>query len=537
MLDKLLPQIFKVEKVFRLGRTVSHFRTAQLGEKFQYQIVKFCYDKNLLPLQKKQSSSVTFLKMNTTSCCCSIFKDDKFLLLNHEWKFEGAIDWNYYGHGQLWNIRLNSLDYLSHHEISKEDGQRLLLSMINEFKKNKTQFDSHCASLRIINAIKFCSRFEIDNNEINSFIFSQAAYVKKNSENHLRNNHLLENGFALLFASQYFNDEKSFKISSKTLGKSIEEQILPDGGHFELCPMYHLWTVNRMLESLQILRASKHNVKELLQLVEDKLTLMLGWIIQMQFSNGTLPAVNDSAEGYGPGVNAILKSACDLGVKGSILMLKESGFRKFKNRNFELLVDVNGLTPKEAPGHSHADTFHFILHVFGDPFIVDTGVSTYEPSKARLYERSTSAHNTVTVEGLNQSELYDVFRAGRRANVKINKQLYKELEASHDGYKHLGITHTRNFVFENEKIIITDIIKGQGKDVNGSAYLHIDKKNRLLQKDKLFISKFITIHFENSSDVEVSDNFYATTFGKRLPCYVIKSNFKNKLVTTISLTK
>ncbi len=526
-----------MEKVFRLGRTVSHFRRAQLGEKFQYQIVKFCYDKHLLPLPKKQNSSVTFLKINTTSCCCSVFKDGKFSLLNQEYKFEGAIDWNYYGHGQLWNIRLNSLDYLSHHEISKEDGLRLLFSMINEFKKNRTQFDSHCASLRIINSIKFCSRFEIDINEINSFIFAQAAYVRKNSENHLRNNHLLENGFALLFASQYFNNERTFKISSKILIKSIEEQILPDGAHFELCPMYHLWTVNRMLESLQILRASNNHVKDLLQLVESKLTLMLGWIIQMQFSNGTLPAVNDSAEGYGPGVNALLKSACDLGVRGSVHMLKESGFRKFKNRNFELLVDVNGLTPKVAPGHSHADTFHFILHVFGDPFIVDTGVTTYEPSKARLYERSTPAHNTVTVGGLNQSELYDVFRAGRRANVTINKQLFAELEASHDGYKHLGVTHTRNFVFENGKITITDLIKGRNKDVTGAAYLHIDRKNRLLQKDNLFISKFVSIHFENASDVELTENFYATTFGKRLPCYVIKTNFKNKLVTTISLTK
>lgn len=526
-----------MEKVFRLGRTVSHFRTAQLGEKFQYQIVKFCYDKHLLPLPKKKIVSVTFLKMNTTSCCCSIFKEGKFSLLNQELKFEGAIDWNYFGLGRLWNIRLNSLDYLSHHEISQEDGLMLLFSMIKEFKKNKTQFDSHCASLRIINAIKFCSRFEIDNAEINSFIFSQAAYVRKNYENHLRNNHLLENGFALLFASQYFNDEKIVRVSSKILTKSIQEQVLSDGGHFELCPMYHLWMVNRMLESLQILRASKHTVKELLQLVEAKLTVMLGWIIQMQFSNGTLPAINDSAEGYGPGVNAILKSACDLGVKGSVQMLKESGFRKFKNRNFELLVDVNGLTPKEAPGHSHADTFHFILHVFGDPFIVDTGVTTYEPSKARLYERSTAAHNTVTVDGLNQSELYDVFRAGRRANVKINKQLNSELDASHDGYKNLGVTHTRNFVFENEKIIITDIISGGNKNVNGSAHLHLDKKNRLVQKDNLFISKFVSIHFENASNVEVSDNFYATTFGKRLPCYVIKSHFKNKLVTTISLTK
>ena len=107
---------------------------------------------------------------------------------------------------------------------------------------------------------------------------------------------------------------------------------------------------------------------------------------------------------HGPGINAILKIANDIGVKASGHALKESGFRKFRNRNFEMLVDVNGLTPPEAPGHSHADTFHFILHVFGDPFIIDTGVSTYEPSKLRIHERSTLAHNTVVVRFMDHSE-------------------------------------------------------------------------------------------------------------------------------------
>lgn len=525
-----------MEKVFRLGRTVSHFKTAQLGEKFQYRLVKFCFDKNLLPLPVKKSKQVHFLKMQPTATCASLYRAGKFSFLNKEHDFGSSIDWNFGAHGQLWNIRLNSLEYLSHAETTKEDGTALLNSMISEIKKNKTRFDAHCASLRIINAIKFCSRYEIDQTAINDFLFAQALYVRKNSELHLRNNHLLENGFALLFASHYFNQEKLYQFAAKILTRSIEQQILPDGAHFELCPMYHLWVVNRMLESLQILRSSTFHAKDLLELIDAKLKLMLGWIVQMQFGNGSLPAINDSAEGYGPGVQAILKSACDLGLKASIHSLKESGFRKFKNRHFEMLVDVNGLTPSEAPGHSHADTFHFILHVFGDPLIIDTGVSTYELSQTRLYERSTAAHNTVTVKDLNQSELYGVFRAGRRAKVKLTKISPKELEASHDGYKHIGVKHTRHFAFENDEIVITDTITSK-QPIKCSAYLHLDKKNRLVQKGNELFSSFASIQFENSSDVTLSENFYAVTFGKRLPCYVVKSDFTDKLVTRIKLMK
>ena len=525
-----------MDKIFRLGRTVSHFKTAQLGAKFQYRLVKFCYDKHIFPTPIKKSPQVRFLQLLPSNCSSSVFRNGKFSFLNKEKSFQTSVDWNFNEFGQLWNIRLNSLEYLSHLDTSIEDGMELLKNFIRDIKKNRTRYDSHCASLRIINVIKFCSRYNIDVPEINAFVFSQALYVRKNSEIHLRNNHLLENGFALLFASHFFGHEKLFHYSSKVLLRSLEKQILPDGAHFELCPMYHLWTTNRLLECIQILHKSEFTVQPVLDIVEEKVSSMLGWIKHMQFGNGSLPAVNDSSEGYGPGINAILKIANDIGVKASGHALKESGFRKFRNRNFEMLVDVNGLTPPEAPGHSHADTFHFILHVFGDPFIIDTGVSTYEPSKLRIHERSTLAHNTVVVNDLNQSEIYGSFRAGRRAKVNLMKYSQNLLEASHNGYQHIGVKHTRTFLFEQDKIVITDKISGKLPD-KCSAYLHIDKKNRLVKRDDSLISKFVKIDFANSSAIELKENYYAVAFGKQLPCYVVKIDFTGELITTISLMK
>ncbi len=525
-----------MDKVFRLGRTVSHFKTAQLGAKFQYRLVKFCYDKHIFPLPIQKNLSVHFLDLIPSICSNSTFSKGNFSFLNREAKFQSTVNWNFSDYGQLWNIRLNSLDYLSNLEINVEEGKMLLQNYVKDIKQNRTRYDSHCASLRIINIIKFCSRNQVDISEVNKFIFSQSIYVRKNAEVHLQNNHLLENGFALLFASHYFEQEKLFKYSAKIIEHSLDQQILNDGSHFELCPMYHLWVVNRLLECMQILRKSLFKVKPLLSIIEKKVSLMLGWIIQMQFGNGSLPAINDSSEGYGPSISAILKIASDLGLKASIVPLKESGFRKFKNRNFEMLVDVNGLTPSEAPGHSHADTFHFIMHVFGDPFIIDTGISTYEPSKQRLYERSTAAHNSVTVNGLNQSELYGTFRAGRRAKVNLLRFNPKELEASHTGYQHLGIKHTRTFTFDHDKVTIRDVVSGK-PGIKCSAYLHVDKKNRVVQNGNQLISKFVKIHFENSSAIEVKDNFYSIAFGKLLPCHVVKTDFSDELITTISLIK
>lgn len=525
-----------MENIFKLGRTLSRFQITQLGEKFQYQVVKFFFDKNFIPLLPRKKNTIRFLDLIPSACCSSQFKNGKFIFLNIEHRFEGDIDWNFSFLGQLWNIRLNSLDYLCYPEIIKEDGLKIIYSQINSIRENKTRFDSHCASLRIINILKFCSRFKIEDKIINEFVFSQSIYVAKNSEVHLRNNHLFENGFALLFVSHFFNNEKLFSIAERLLIDSINLQIMDDGAHFELCPMYHLWVLNRMIESLQITRTSLFNCIKLDTLFNNKIKLMLGWILQMQFNNGTLPAINDSVEGYGPNVNAVLKIAADLGLKAQLHALSQSGFRKFKNKNFELLVDVNGLTPNEAPGHSHADTFHFILHVFGDPFVIDTGVTTYEASDTRLYERSTAAHNTVEVKGIDQSELYSIFRVGRRAEVTYLKVEDENLTASHNGYKNLGVTHTRSFSFGKDKIVITDTIDSP-KPVVCSAFLHLDKKNRIVLKEGKLFSKFVEIKFENSLDTTIKESYYSVAFGKKIPCSVVKTDFTNILITTIALIK
>ena len=69
------------------------------------------------------------------------------------------------------------------------------------------------------------------------------------------------------------------------------------------------------------------------------------------------------------------------------------------------------------PGHSHADTLNFVLNINDKPFILDSGVSTYMDNKLRKWQRSTDAHNTVVVNGLNSSQVWKSFQ-GNRAKVK-----------------------------------------------------------------------------------------------------------------------
>src|SRR5690606_20788250 len=103
--------------------------------------------------------------------------------------------------------------------------------------------------------------------------------------------------------------------------------------------------------------------------------------------------------------------------------------------------------------HGHADALSFILHYQGLPLLVEAGTSTYLEGSQREAERATYSHNTVTVNGLSQSEVYGRFRVGRRAKVTIQEEGKAFLQAYHDGYlKPINISHHRQFLFSNHDL-------------------------------------------------------------------------------------
>jgi hypothetical protein len=118
--------------------------------------------------------------------------------------------------------------------------------------------------------------------------------------------------------------------------------------------------------------------------------------------------------------------------------------------------------------------------------ICNSGVSTYEVGAERAFERSTRAHNTVTVDGADSSEVWASFRVARRA-----RPLGCEFEAgadgvraaaSHNGYGRLtgSPRHRRELRVEAARICWTDTVEGGGEhEVAGYLPLHPDVRCEL----------------------------------------------------------
>jgi hypothetical protein len=426
--------------------------------------------------------------------------------------------------------------------MDKKTGLGLMQDFLDQHKNLSIGYDSYPISLRNIFWIRFITKHSIQDSRIDAFLYATYKLLTKNLEYHLLGNHLLENVFSLLFGACYFHDAALYQKAHKLLMSELHEQILSDGAHFELSPMYHQIILYRLLDSINLLQNNPmfNEQGELLAFLTKQLFPMLRWLNAIAFSNGEIPLFNDAAPGIAPSTEQLNQYAIDLGVieQGDIdqqnpARLSESGYRCFKNGVYECILDVGQIGPTYQPGHAHADTFNFVLNVRNKPIVVDTGISTYNSNETRLYERGTAAHNTVTVLDKNSSEIWSSFRVARRAQVKIIEDNVRSIIAQHDGYKKMGTIHKRQWKFFDDKIEIVDFLIGRVD--SGKFYLHLDPRHRPEMKKGVVNIGDICISFENINRMEIIQAELPNGYNQFKENYTIEISFEGYLKTRIVL--
>jgi len=256
------------------------------------------------------------------------------------------------------------------------------------------------------------------------------------------------------------------------------------------------------------------------RLLETTAVRMISWLQMMSFKSGDIPMVNDSAPSIAPGTKELTDYAARLSIGSAANPLKESGYRKFTDNFFEVFFDAGQISPSYQPGHSHADNLNFIFHYAGKPIVVDTGISTYEKNGRRFIERSTSSHNTVTINGNNSSEVWGGFRVGRRAKTTITGEGDRFIEAFHDGYKSYGITHKRRVELEKSILTIQDVIEGKiGKNrIKGCLHFHPSVKIESHSEGYL-INGQLLFSFKGHAAINQEEYLFAEGFNKLQKAY------------------
>ena len=479
----------------------------------------------------------------------------EFCFLNVAHPSSETIPWSSPEMSKLWLYSLNYFDFLN--ADFRAPQHRVLLRRALELvqdwcARNATGteigWEPFPLSLRIVNWLKFLLRNTeaaeaLGEGKILKALLAslrvQALALEARLETHLLANHLLKNIKALMFAGALLDAPESARWRSKgekLLRRELAEQILPDGGHIERSPMYHAEVLEDLLD-LQALTAACGRTGNGAERLSPYVTRMANFLRCVLHPDGEIPLFNDSALGVASPTPEVLKRAglavaalpsdgqevfppplapvpawrgesgvgrasspmpaveAPLNNCPEVTVLRESGYAVVRDPSCEscLIFDCGPLGPDYQPGHGHCDVLSYELSLHGRRVVVDTGVSTYEPCVERYYERSTSAHNTLRVDGEEQAEIWASFRVGRRPKVGGLEggvvRGFWFVRGAHHAYQFRGVVHSRTIVLTPRGCwVVIDFLSGRGQHVVES-FIHfhpavsLESSNRLAGDD------------------------------------------------------
>lgn len=478
-----------LEKLLLVRNTIRYLKPSQIFYRLRKAANLFCtlgvvpkksYDKISLisPIPELDFDPIFLARFSADR----LMKDQVALL--HECEtFHWNEPWRVPNRTPLWNYNLHYFEYvfslIKAYKDTKDDqycdkSKSIILAWIEQNpKKNKgVGWDSYPTAIRLTNWLSVYTYLEKEicadepfRKAFVSSLWEQYNYLSRHLEKDLLGNHYFENLKALVLCSLFFDDEKMLKKSIEELHRQCCEQILPDGMHFELSPMYHKLIFEDVMRVGVALRGAGRKDAA----IETYLQPMLDIAYSLEEGLNRIPLFNDSGNNVAKSLDAICAAAKEH--FGLIPIYRDkfpdSGYYIFKRGEWKLIVDAGQPGPRYQPGHAHCDAMSFELFKNGKPIVVNCGTYAYQ-CKERGFFRSTAAHNTVMADGAEQSQCWGIFRMGKRSSVKIQTVGSDYIEMGLTDQK--GAAVLRKIAITENSVVISDL-SNNGCSI--TSYLHL----------------------------------------------------------------
>ena len=320
-------------------------------------------------------------------------------------------------------------------------------------------------------------------------LIAQLRFLRKNLELDIGGNHLIKNIKALLWSRAALEGPEAEawgEMGDRLLDRELAEQILPDGMHYELSPTYHNQVFADLIDCYTALPDGERRVR-----LRDLLDRMAQVCVDFRHPDGGVSQFNDGGLYF-----AYTPDEC-LDAWGAVrsarptaqqlFALPSAGYYGLRccgaHGEQLVVVDCAELAPTFLPAHGHGDALALEWSVGGKRIFVDAGVYEYNPGERRAYSRATSSHNTVSLDGEDQSEFWKAFRVGRRAHITRcehrpdPERTGFNLIGAHDGYSRMAgrPLHEREVSAAQDELQIVDrIVGGSGQRAEARLLLHPD---------------------------------------------------------------
>jgi hypothetical protein len=331
------------------------------------------------------------------------------------------------------------------------------------------------------------------------------------------NTHMIGEAAVLFIAGSLFEGIKEAgkwrDFGADALNREIGRQVLSDGVYGELSTYYHCYAVDFYLQALVLARRNRFEFpRETWRKVEQ----MLEFVMHVTRPDGSIPLLGDDDGGralaldrqdyhsyldglclgallfirpdfkrqagafreeafwlFGLGawctyeaLRATVPSGDSHAFPTAAYFVQRSGWDKGDSH---LVFDCGGLGLPTG-GHGHADALSLVLFSGEREMLVDPGTAVYNAAPDwRSFFRSSRAHNTVVVDGQEQSEPAGTFQWQTRAQARVcthfNLGDLEYVEGEHNGYGRLSspVSHKRRLLYcKPEYWIVVDELRGSG---------------------------------------------------------------------------
>ena len=351
--------------------------------------------------------------------------------LLYEEGIPGGRDWHVAERSHLWNFNLHYMEFLiplaaaykeendiRYYECFKEYCLRWILD--NENGRGDG-WHPYTISLRLTN-LWICisalgETFLKDQpfcKMLNGSMYAQYLHLQKRLERHLLGNHYFENLKTVLLGALYFQEERTYRKYKRLFTNEVREQILPDGMHYERSLMYHKIILE---DIMRVAKSVYEKDGELYQKLCVTMQKMTDAVWSLEQGMGRTLLFNDAGDNVARPLDCLLKSLKkEFGICPGVDAKKvfpDAGYYCLEEEGIKSVMDAGKIAPDYMPGHSHCDGLSFELSWHGRPVFVNSGTGQYQ-GRLRSYFRSTAAHNTIVVDGEEQSDCWGEHRTGRR---------------------------------------------------------------------------------------------------------------------------
>lgn len=217
---------------------------------------------------------------------------------------------------------------------------------------------------------------------------------------------------------------------------------------------------------------------------------------------------------------------------------QKGGISILRSRDGKILIGIDhaALGFGSLAAHGHADALSFQLFYEGNPFFVDPGTYIYHCDLLNRNEfRKTQNHNTVCIDGKDQSKMLGAFLWGKKANSFLHKYQIENnkisVVISTDGYS--PYIHKRRIEFDGDKMlkIIDEIIpnyRGEASYILGPMY-HVENG----EIRNLYSKKIAFFECEFGKIVPFSF-YYSDKYGIKEKTKGVKIRFDTQNIVTIT---